>query len=182
MVSSGALLLASSSLLHDLIRLFSRSGQGLNTKVAQACAMALQVPIELITVVNTTTLVNPNNGPTGGSITSEACVNSAMNACAGITALLAPFRAKTPAATWVQLCAAAIAAGVDLRVAAHSSTFRARFCLCAFTMRCTCADAGLLAHDSHCAAHDAGHVPDLRSVDCGDVRGPVDGRVPDPAG
>ncbi len=141
--------------------------------------MSLQVPIELVTVVNTTTLTNPNNSPTGGSITSEACVNAAMNACAKINTLLAPFRAKTPAATWPQLCAAALGANVDLRVASHAGT-GAVFSVASDIERAVL-KGNLTFHRDPVAVH-AGHVPDIWRVDCRDICGSADRRVPDPAG
>lgn len=95
-------------------------GQGLNTKVAQAAAMVLGIPISSISVTSTNTLANPNNSPSGGSITSEVCVVATMNAAKAILALLAPFKTQQPQATWPQLCLAAIMANVDLRAATHA--------------------------------------------------------------
>jgi xanthine dehydrogenase molybdopterin-binding subunit B len=78
-------------------------GQGLNTKVAQACAMSLGLSMDLISVALSTTLTNPNNSGTGASITSESCVKAVMNACAILTTRLAPIKAKNPNATWPQV-------------------------------------------------------------------------------
>jgi len=49
-------------------------GQGLNTKVAQTVARELNIPLDLITVKPSDTFVEPNNSVTGGSMTSELCV------------------------------------------------------------------------------------------------------------
>ena len=89
-------------------------GQGLNTKVVQAVAMALSVPMASVSVQPTSTAVLSQQGATGGSVTSELCVAAALQACTELLALLAPF--KLPSQSWTQLCAAAIAAGKDLRV------------------------------------------------------------------
>ncbi len=49
-------------------------GQGLNTKVAQTVARELKIPLDMITVKPSDTFVEPNNSVTGGSMTSELCV------------------------------------------------------------------------------------------------------------
>jgi hypothetical protein len=43
--------------------------------VAAAVAKELNVPLELITVKPSDSFVEPNNSVTGGSMTSELCVN-----------------------------------------------------------------------------------------------------------
>jgi xanthine dehydrogenase/oxidase len=90
-------------------------GQGLNTKVAQATAMALGCDLSLITVMPVSTAVTANCGATGGSVTSEICVSGAIQACAEVTALLAPIKKANPTYTWTQLCAAGVGSGLDLR-------------------------------------------------------------------
>lgn len=52
----------------------AESGQGLVTKVAQAVAFGLGVDISTITVMTNSTEKIPNSGTTGGSSTSEQCV------------------------------------------------------------------------------------------------------------
>ncbi len=91
-------------------------GQGLNTKVAQAATFALNSgDISLITFLPVSTVSTSNNGATGGSVTSELCVQATLLACAQLNTLLSPFRQAQPTGTWAQLCAAAVGAGVDLR-------------------------------------------------------------------
>jgi len=92
-------------------------GQGLNTKVAQAALFALQcgTDMSLVTMLPVSTVSTSNNGATGGSVTSELCVQSTILACQQINALLKPFRTANPSFTLAQLCAAAVAAGTDLR-------------------------------------------------------------------
>lgn len=48
-------------------------GQGIHTKVAQACAHELGIPIEKISIKPTNNLVNPNCFWTGASVTAELC-------------------------------------------------------------------------------------------------------------
>lgn len=83
-------------------------GQGINTKVAQTVAMALNIPLELIRIGRTRTDGVVNGGTTGGSGTSEVVVKAALNACTKLNERLAPYRtsAKKTSQTsddWVQL-------------------------------------------------------------------------------
>lgn len=56
-------------------------GQGINTKVAQAVATALSLPLDMVRVLVTSTDKLANGGNTGGSGTSEMCVKAALLAC-----------------------------------------------------------------------------------------------------
>ncbi len=70
-------------------------GQGLFTKVAQACAAALGLGAEGLSLVRTAPTSSrsvPNNGMTGGSSTSEVTCQAVMNACAVLVKRLAPYR------------------------------------------------------------------------------------------
>jgi xanthine dehydrogenase/oxidase len=71
--------------------------------------------IGLISILPVSSVSSTNNGATGGSVTSELCVSATISACQSILALLAPFRSAHSSATWPQLCASAVGAGVDLR-------------------------------------------------------------------
>ncbi|KAK3747538.1 hypothetical protein RRG08_030071 [Elysia crispata] len=82
-------------------------GQGLYMKVAQAVAYSLGVPLEFVKVRPNQNNVTPNPLWTGGSISSERCVASAMIACEKIKAQLQPFREKQPDADWKTLLQAA---------------------------------------------------------------------------
>lgn len=73
-------------------------GQGINTKVAQAVAQGLGIPLSLIRVERTRTDGVVNGGPTGGSGTSEVVVKAALNACANLNGRLAPYRKVANAA------------------------------------------------------------------------------------
>ena len=51
-------------------------GQGLHVKLAQVCAYSLgKIPIDLISVKFTSSNLNANGGPTGGSVASECTSN-----------------------------------------------------------------------------------------------------------
>ena len=66
-------------------------GQGLYTKVAQAVAYKLKIPLDTVTVLPTETAKMANFGDTGGSATSESSVQAALFACEDLLKRLAPF-------------------------------------------------------------------------------------------
>lgn len=66
-------------------------GQGLNTKLAMAAAQALGIPLEKIQVGLGDTQMLPNSATTGGSCTSENCVEAILEACKDINDRLKPF-------------------------------------------------------------------------------------------
>ena len=81
-------------------------GQGINTKVAQAVAMALKIDLSLVKVEATSSHTVLNGGTTGGSGTSESVVQAALNACATLNGRLDPYRSTTTKlsnADWVKL-------------------------------------------------------------------------------
>ena len=110
-------------------------GQGLNTKVAQAVAMAFSqafspaVKVTIDMVENTeikstndyTTASGvkisgtPNASGTSGSGTSEACVDATFKACAVMVARLKKY--ALPGLSWEAVVRAASAGGVDLATA-----------------------------------------------------------------
>ena len=72
--------------------------------------------VKLVTFLPVSTATTSNNKPTGGSVTSEICVASTIQACNIINKLLEPHRAKTANLSWPVLCKLAIEeAGLDLR-------------------------------------------------------------------
>lgn len=90
-------------------------GQGINTKVSQACAKELGIPLQLVEVKPTNALSNGNSGPTGGSITSELNVWGVLQCCQDLNAKIAPIRASMPPDTkWADLVTACYAQGVNL--------------------------------------------------------------------
>jgi len=66
-------------------------GQGLNTKVAMGAAYALGVPLERINVGPGDPRMLPNNLSTGGSMTSESCVQAVLQACEELKTKLQPY-------------------------------------------------------------------------------------------
>ncbi|XP_078070968.1 uncharacterized protein LOC144495034 isoform X2 [Mustelus asterias] len=91
------------------------SGQGLDTKVAQVCAYALGIPVDLISIKPTTTVNSPNSGATGGSITSELNCLGVKNCCEILMKRMKPVKDKLPPATsWKDLVAACFNAKVNL--------------------------------------------------------------------
>jgi xanthine dehydrogenase molybdopterin-binding subunit B len=93
-------------------------GQGINTKVAQAVAMALGVDLDSIIVGDQSTSVIPNGGCTGGSGTSESCVGAALLACAELNTTLEPFKSggddDGEPVTFADAASAASGAGLSL--------------------------------------------------------------------
>lgn len=76
-------------------------GQGLNTKVCQAASYSLGVPMDLITIQVATTVTVPNAAGTGGSIGSELCVKTTIQACEILNERLAVIRKMIgPNASW----------------------------------------------------------------------------------
>jgi len=67
-------------------------GQGINTKAAQAVAMALGIDLSLVRVLTTSTDRIVNGGCTGGSGTSEVIVQAVLNACQTLNERLDPYR------------------------------------------------------------------------------------------
>eukprot|EP01012_Entosiphon_sulcatum_P069112 TRINITY_DN9970_c0_g1_i1.p1 TRINITY_DN9970_c0_g1~~TRINITY_DN9970_c0_g1_i1.p1 ORF type:complete len:1321 (-),score=227.62 TRINITY_DN9970_c0_g1_i1:116-4078(-) len=91
-------------------------GQGLHTKVAQVVAQQLQTDISNISIQPTTTKIGlgPNEA-TGGSITSELCSWSALNACQTLLQRLAPVRQMLgPQAPFAAVAAKAASMNIDL--------------------------------------------------------------------
>lgn len=69
----------------------SEIGQGINTKVAQAVSMSLNIDMNLIRVSSLSTSQISNGGGTGGSSTSEVCCQAAVNACKNLLERIKPY-------------------------------------------------------------------------------------------
>ncbi|XP_066141648.1 uncharacterized protein [Euwallacea fornicatus] len=78
-------------------------GQGINTKVAQACAYKLGVPLEKISIKPSYNVASPNSAVTGGSITSESVVGSVLSACDVLLDRIKPLRNKYSSLSWEAL-------------------------------------------------------------------------------
>jgi xanthine dehydrogenase/oxidase len=90
-------------------------GQGINTKVAQVVAMALEIPLELVSVQNCLTRENPNASPTGGSVADGLNAGAVLAACRSLNDRLAPFKSKLGSgADWKKVVEAALEKGTDL--------------------------------------------------------------------
>ena len=102
-------------------------GQGINTKVAQACASVFGLTADdvkkhiRVQVNNTAVCPNPGN-VTGGSITSEECSMAVMRACEVLRARIQPY--YTSDQLWTSAIAAASGAGVELTATGLGSTTR----------------------------------------------------------
>ena len=75
-------------------------GQGLHTKVCQLVAQTLGVPLSAVHVSETSTDKVPNASPTAASASSDMYGAAAVDAAQQIVARLAPYREKTPDATF----------------------------------------------------------------------------------
>ncbi|BFZ04912.1 hypothetical protein BsWGS_07950 [Bradybaena similaris] len=90
-------------------------GQGINTKAVQCCAYKLGIPVDMIKVKPTNSLVTPNSAFTAGSTTSELICLSVMKCCDDLLERLAPSKAKLPNPTWKDIITQANRDGVDMR-------------------------------------------------------------------
>ncbi|BET01357.1 Xanthine dehydrogenase [Nesidiocoris tenuis] len=89
-------------------------GQGVNTKVVQACAYALGISVDLIKVKPTSNLTSPNNGMSGASVTSETCVYSVLKCAETLSKRLEPVRKKMGNPSWQELIKQAADESIDL--------------------------------------------------------------------
>ena len=88
----------------------------MNTKVAQACAMSLKIPMNLVRVTYSGTVTVPNSSGTGGSTSSEVCVMSTMDACDQINKRLSVVKMlhKDGKASWQEIISKAVEMGIDI--------------------------------------------------------------------
>ncbi|CAL8069378.1 unnamed protein product [Orchesella dallaii] len=89
-------------------------GQGINTKVIQAVAHGLQIPMDRIKVKPSNSFVGANAFATAASIASELVVYCATKACEEIRENLLPILEKLENPTWEKLIEQAHAAKVNL--------------------------------------------------------------------
>jgi len=89
-------------------------GQGINTKVAQAVAYRLSVPLSMIVIQHNSTETIPNSTVTGGSGTSETVVNAAIMAADVLLKRLQPYLTHTNDTPWQDAIDAAFSNGVNL--------------------------------------------------------------------
>ncbi|XP_046576122.1 probable aldehyde oxidase 2 [Haliotis rubra] len=95
-------------------------GQGLFTKVAQAVAMTLGIPVSKVKVLPNQSHTTANSFLTGGSTASETSVMSALKCCEILKERMAPIREANPESDWEALVKACDLAGIEL-TAKHKS-------------------------------------------------------------
>ncbi|CAG9767287.1 unnamed protein product [Ceutorhynchus assimilis] len=79
-------------------------GQGINTKVVEACAFKLGIPVEKIAVKASNNLIAPNASMSGASITSESVCWGVMKACDILLERMAPIKKTlSPNASWEEI-------------------------------------------------------------------------------
>eukprot|EP00039_Didymoeca_costata_P013650 m.211254 g.211254 ORF g.211254 m.211254 type:complete len:1324 (+) comp15833_c0_seq4:23-3994(+) len=91
----------------------AESGQGINTKVAQVAARELGVDFTMVRIEQLDSLVNANQAPTGGSVTSEICCQAVINACGIISNRMQPVKSSTKG-TWAQIVQHCFQQGIDM--------------------------------------------------------------------
>ncbi|XP_050685719.1 uncharacterized protein LOC126980172 isoform X2 [Leptidea sinapis] len=96
-------------------------GQGINTKIAQVCAHALKIPMDLVKVKGADSFVSPNAMGSSGSISSESVAFATVKACDELMQRLEPLRRELDEPTWLNIIHKAYGAGVNLQVYAMTS-------------------------------------------------------------
>ncbi|KAI5744765.1 hypothetical protein M8J76_005006 [Diaphorina citri] len=89
-------------------------GQGLHTKVAQACAYELGIPIEKIVLKPAQNNIFPNAANTGGSTASDNAARCILLCCQELKTRLKPYMDKGK--SWEKTISDAFERGVDLQV------------------------------------------------------------------
>ncbi|EFX65041.1 hypothetical protein DAPPUDRAFT_303976 [Daphnia pulex] len=75
-------------------------GQGLHTKMLQVASRALNIPVDLIFISETSTDKVPNTSPTAASAGSDLNGMAVLNACQILVDRLAPIRKAHPDGSW----------------------------------------------------------------------------------
>ncbi|KAF2895406.1 hypothetical protein ILUMI_10770 [Ignelater luminosus] len=78
-------------------------GQGINTKVAQVCAYALGISLDMVSVKASSNFVSPNNFTTGASITSEKVCYATLRACETLLERMKPVKDRMDNPSWKEL-------------------------------------------------------------------------------
>ncbi|KAG1683136.1 Xanthine dehydrogenase [Nymphon striatum] len=78
-------------------------GQGINTKAAQVCAYEFGIPLSMIRIKATSSIINPNQTLTGGSIGSDLVAYAVSNVCKGLKLRMASIKKKMKDPTWIEL-------------------------------------------------------------------------------
>ncbi|XP_068627552.1 uncharacterized protein [Battus philenor] len=96
-------------------------GQGINTKVAQVCAHALNIPLNMVTVKGSDTFTSPNSMASNGSITSECVAFATLKACKELLTRLEPAKKNMVEPTWDRIIKKSYDDGVNLQVSSMTS-------------------------------------------------------------
>lgn len=142
-------------------------GQGINTKVVQVAAKTLGIPMELIKIKPTNTLVNANDAVTGGSLTSEVVCQGTLNTCKELNNRIQPMREKHPGASWKKIIQLCYDEGIDLvaRDYVHK-TSEYKFAYNCYGTACTEVEVDVLTGQTEVLRVDI-------LYDCGDSINPV---------
>ncbi|XP_022826959.1 probable aldehyde oxidase gad-3 [Spodoptera litura] len=90
-------------------------GQGINTKVIQAVAYTLKIPIEKVRCKAPTAATNPNNFATGSSRTTQSVCFGAIKCCQILLDRLSAVRDTLNEPTWEVLIEVAFNRGINLQ-------------------------------------------------------------------
>ncbi|KAG9294304.1 hypothetical protein G9A89_021663 [Geosiphon pyriformis] len=82
-------------------------GQGLHTKMLQIAAETLGISMEHIHLIETSTSIVANSGPTAASVSSDLNGYAVANACQQLMERLKPYREKMLGASFKEICQAA---------------------------------------------------------------------------
>ncbi|KAG1676609.1 Xanthine dehydrogenase [Nymphon striatum] len=77
-------------------------GQGINTKAAQVCAYVFGIPLSMVNVKPTTSLISPNQDKTGGSLGSDL-ISFVCFTCETLRDRMAPIKKKMKNPEWLDL-------------------------------------------------------------------------------
>ncbi|CAG8518867.1 9601_t:CDS:10 [Paraglomus occultum] len=79
-------------------------GQGLHTKMLQIAAEALEVPLDNVHLMETSTTTVANASATAASVSSDINGYAVLNACKTLSERLKPYREKHPKASFKEIC------------------------------------------------------------------------------
>jgi xanthine dehydrogenase/oxidase len=97
-------------------------GQGLNTKLIQIAAQELGVTIDKVHIAETATDKVPNTMPSAASVSTDLNGMAVVDACKVLNERLAPFRSKSPSATFADIVTAAHLKRVSLSATGFYAT------------------------------------------------------------
>lgn len=90
-------------------------GQGINTKAVQICAYLLKIPIDIVQIKSSSTIITPNCYISGGSITSQNIGIGVRRCCEILLERLLPIRQQMNNPTWKELVKQAFDSNINLQ-------------------------------------------------------------------